>query len=93
MDKIVKQLKKEIAELLRRKENPFEKSWQYESGILLSINEAEKIVDALEHRLSEGEENVVGRSIVCQYCHKRFGYSDNGGDKVDCPYCGKPNDC
>ena len=47
MKEIIKHLKRSIKECKRQKQDLDEASWGYEEGVLLSANDAQKIVDAL----------------------------------------------
>ena len=49
MDEIIKNLEEQIARIKEYDDDTSEASWQYQVGVLLSADEAQKIIDALKH--------------------------------------------
>jgi len=78
MEKIMKYLQEEINEAIESDENMDAANWGYEEGILITPNEAKKILEALrqpdvmksvcEHEWRSGYDNIRGGYTWCCKC-------------------------
>lgn len=85
MEKIIEKLKSQIDFSIELGEDPNLSSWNYEEGILLSRNEAQKILA----KISQPVEALV-KPVACVHCEHHF--ISNTTKKDCCIEFGKPFD-
>lgn len=64
MREIIKSMQHQIKECIRQKKDLNETSWGYEEGVLLSVNEAQMIIDALHASQPAADFHIIPKRII-----------------------------
>lgn len=79
MQRIIKYLQTSVKYCKKNKENLDSKSWGYQEGILLTPNEAIKLIDAIKKQKSLNRKKLISviNKVVDEHqclCAQRFAY-------------------